>query len=329
MKDYHVYGVGNALVDTEYEIDDSFLDDFSIDKGMMTLIDEQTLREMSTHLNRRFTAKKQTGGGSAANTIVSLAQFGGKTFYSCKVADDHIGDFYMKDLHRLGVVTNLGSQKHEGVTGQCLVMITPDAERTMTTYLGITQDLSQRELDEEKIRASEYLYIEGYLVSSDTGKQAAIKARQIAEAAGVKVSVTLSDPAMAEHFKPAFHEIIGDKVDLLFCNRDEALIFTGASSIEAAAEAMQGHTRGFAITLGSEGSLIYDGEQLFKAPPHPTRAIDTNGAGDMFAGAFLFGITHGYSFHQAADLANKSAARLVAHFGARMDQATQKNLLLE
>lgn len=329
MKDYHVYGVGNALVDTEYAIDDSFLEDFSIDKGMMTLIDEQTLREMTTHLNRRFVARKQTGGGSAANTIVALAQFGGHAFYSCKVADDQIGDFYMNDLHRLGVVTNLGSQKHEGVTGQCLVMITPDAERTMTTYLGITQDLSYMELDEDKLRASEYLYIEGYLVSSTTGKQAAIKARQIAEAAGVKVSVTLSDPAMAEHFKPAFHEIIGDKVDMLFCNRDEALIFTGATTIEAAAEALQTGTRAFAITLGSQGSLIYDGKQLYRAPAHPTGAIDTNGAGDMFAGAFLYGITHGYSYRKAADLANKSAARLVAHFGARMDQEMQKALLVE
>jgi len=327
MNKYDVYGVGNALVDTEYEIDDSFLDDFSIDKGMMTLIDEQTRFEMANHLNRRFVAKKHTGGGSAANTIVALAQFGGSAFYSCKVADDEIGNFYMQDLHNMGVETNLGSKRHHGVTGQCLVMITPDAERTMTTYLGITQDLSHAELDEAKLKASEYLYIEGYLVSSDSGRQAAIRARKIASKSGVKVSLTLSDPAMVENFKPVFREIIGENIDLIFCNREEALIWTGTTDIESAAEAMKKDSNAFAITLGGEGSLIYDGDQLHLAPPHATKAVDTNGAGDMFAGAFLYGITHGYSFLEAADLANKSAASLVAHFGARMESDKQLELL--
>ncbi|MDK1025496.1 MAG: adenosine kinase [Gammaproteobacteria bacterium] len=329
MKNYHVYGVGNALVDTEYEVEESFLADFSIDKGLMTLIDEQTKLHISHHLDRRYSAKKHTGGGSAANTMVALAQFGGKVFYSCKVADDEIGRFYMNDLHKVGVVTKLGSQKHDGITGQCLVMVTPDAERTMTTFLGITQDLSVAELDAEALALSDYLYIEGYLVSSNTGKEAAVEARKIARQAGVKVSLTLSDPAMVDNFKDAFDEIIDGQVDLLFCNKEEALIWTAATDVEAAAESLKKEAAAFAITLGGDGSLIYDGKKLSMVAPQPVQAIDTNGAGDMFAGAFLYGITHGYSFIDAAILANKSAASLVSKFGARMDPESQRSLITE
>jgi sugar/nucleoside kinase (ribokinase family) len=329
MKKYHVYGIGNALVDTEYEIDDSFLSDFSIDKGLMTLIDEQTKLEMVSHLDRRYSAKKHTGGGSAANTMVAMAQLGGQVFYSCKVADDSIGDFYMTDLHDVGIVTNLGSVKHSGITGQCLVMITPDAERTMTTFLGITQDLSTAELDPEALTQSEYLYIEGYLASSPTGKMAAIEGRKLAREAGVKVSLTLSDPAMVENFKDTFDEIADGKVDLLFCNKEEALMWTGATDIEKAAESLKKDASSFAVTLGGEGSLIYDGENLDLIAPEPIKAIDTNGAGDMFAGAFLYGVTHGFTFKDAASLANKSAAGLITQFGARMDRDRQLHILAE
>lgn len=329
MKNYHVYGVGNALVDTEYEVEESFLADFSIDKGLMTLIDEQTKLKISHHLDRRYSAKKHTGGGSAANTMVALAQFGGKVFYSCKVADDEMGSFYMNDLHNVGIVTNLGSQKHDGITGQCLVMITPDAERTMTTFLGITQDLSVAELDAEVLALSDYLYIEGYLVSSKTGKETAVEARKIARQAGVKVSLTLSDPAMVDNFKDAFDEIIDGQVDLLFCNKEEALIWTAATDVEAAAESLKKDAAAFAITLGGDGSLIYDGKKISMVAPQPVKAIDTNGAGDMFAGAFLYGITHDYSFVEAANLANKSAASLISKFGARMDPESQRSILME
>jgi sugar/nucleoside kinase (ribokinase family) len=329
MKNYHVYGVGNALVDTEYEVEDSFLKDFSIDKGLMTLIDEQTKLEITHHLDRRYAAKKHTGGGSAANTMVAVAQFGGSAFYSCKVADDEIGSFYMNDLHDVGVVTNLGSQKHDGNTGQCLVMITPDAERTMTTFLGITQDLSVSELDAESLALSDYLYIEGYLMSSKTGRQAAVEARRIARQAGVKVSITLSDPAMVDNFKDGFSEVFDGQVDLLFCNKEEALMWTAKRDVKAAAEALKKDAARFAITLGGEGSLIYDGQKFSMIAPRPTHAIDTNGAGDMFAGAFLYGITHGYSFIDAANLANKSAAKLISKFGARMDADSQRSILTE
>jgi sugar/nucleoside kinase (ribokinase family) len=327
MNNYHVYGVGNALVDTEYEVDDSFLTDFSIEKGLMTLIDEQTKLEITHHLDRRYSAKKHTGGGSAANTMVALAQFGASAFYSCKVADDDIGNFYMNDLHNVGVVTNLDSQKHDGTTGQCLVMITPDAERTMTTFLGITQDLSVSELDAESLALSDYLYVEGYLVSSDTGKKAAIEASRLARQAGVKVSLTLSDPAMVENFKEGFDEIVDGHVDLLFCNKEEALMWTGTGDVEAAAEALKKDAAAFAITLGGDGSLIYDGSSLSLIAPQPALAVDTNGAGDMFAGAFLYGITHGYTFIDAANLANKSAASLISKFGARLDPKSQRSII--
>lgn len=323
---YDVYGLGNALVDTEYEVNDSFLIEHQIAKGIMTLIDADDRQRLISELDRRFAVKKQASGGSAANTMAAVAQFGGRAFYSCKVANDTTGDFYVSDMTRVGVKTNLSTAREQGTTGQCTIMITPDAERTMHTYLGITQNLSPAELVSSEIQSSKYLYIEGYLASSESGRQAALAARQMAQSAGVKISLTLSDPSMVMGFKQVFHEWIGDGIDLLFCNREEALLWAETKTVEEAAEVIATQAASCAITLGAKGALVKEGDDLIKVPAVKTMPVDTNGAGDLFAGAFLYGITHGMSHRQAAALANRASSQLVSKFGARLSREEQQQL---
>ncbi len=324
---YHVYGIGNALVDKEFEVTDQFLVDNGIEKGLMTLIEQEQQVTLLNNLKEEFGLKKRAGGGSAANTIVAISQFGGKTFYACKVADDETGDFYMKDLAVAGVETKLDQIKGDGVTGKCLVMVTDDAERTMNTYLGITSDFSENDLHIEELQNSEYLYIEGYLVTSDVSRNAAIKARQIARENGVKTAFTFSDPAMVTYFKEGITEIIGDGVDVLFCNEEEAQTFTNTENLNNAIVELSKIANKVVITLGSKGAkIITDNKQVY-IEASSVKAIDTNGAGDMFAGAFMYGLTQGMSDEDAGNLASESAARIVATFGARLDKDVQEGLL--
>lgn len=322
MTQYDVYGIGNALVDTEYEIDDEFLGHAKVPKGIMTLIDEED-RQRLIHLleeEHEHMVIKQAGGGSAANTMVIISQLGSRAFYSCKVANDTVGDFFVKDLKAAGVDTNLGDEREPGATGQCISMVTPDAERTMTTCLGITNFLSTRELNPDALRNSGKLYIEGYLVSSVTGFEAALEAQSIARASNVEVSLTLSDPAMVENFKSNFDLMLNQGVDLLFCNHEEARLLTGEGSVEQCANTLKEVARSFVITCGKDGSLAFDGSSYHKADAVPTTAVDTTGAGDSFAGAFLHCLSQGQSFDAANALANRSASLLVSSFGARLTQ---------
>ena len=317
MNQYHVYGLGAALVDTEIEVTDLDLQQLSIDKGLMTLVDEQRHHQLLDHLNDHMTASKRASGGSAANTIIAVSSFGGRAFYSCKVADDDHGHFYLNDLTSAGVHYH-NDKLAEGITGKCLVLITPDAERSMNTFLGISETLSEDELHPEAISNSQYLYLEGYLATSETGRAAAIRAREIAEEHGVKTALSLSDPGMVTFFRDGLQQMIGRRVDLLFCNEAEALGWTNTDNIEKAARDLLKVANSFAITLGAEGALVYDGSEFYRIPPHKVTAVDTNGAGDMFAGAFLYAITHGFGYQSAGHLASLAAASVVSQFGPRL-----------
>ena len=324
---YQVYGIGNALVDAEFEVSDKFLADNDIEKGLMTLIDEGQQESLVANLNQQFGLKKRAGGGSAANTLVSISQLGGDTFYACKVADDDSGNFYMKDLAAAGVDTKLEQVKGEGVTGQCTVMVTDDAERTMNTFLGITADFSESELHFDELKNSEYIYIEGYLVTSDVSRQAAINARQVAKENNVKTAFTFSDPAMVTYFKEGVSEIIADGVDVLFSNEEEALTYSDKSNLEDAISELLKITDKLVITLGSKGARVVTANSDVNIASVAVDAIDTNGAGDMFAGAFMYGLTHGMSDQQAGNLASESAANIVTVFGARLDKQAQLDIL--
>jgi sugar/nucleoside kinase (ribokinase family) len=326
MKKYHVYGLGNALVDTEIEVNDNNLNQLNIEKGLMTLVDEQRQHFLLDNLADHMVMSKRACGGSAANTVISLTQFGGKSFFSCKVADDENGHFYMQDLVDNGVDHNAHAQISEGITGKCLVMITDDAERTMNTFLGTSTDLSSADLDAEAIADSEYLYIEGYLVTGDSAKQAAIKAADIARQAGTKIALSLSDPGIVEYFRDGLQEIAGSGVDLLFCNEQEALNWCETDNIDQALEHLQNTAKQFVVTRGSNGSVVFDGNEYLTAPAQPITAVDTNGAGDMFAGAYLYGITQGYNSLSAAVFANRAASAVVGQYGPRLHSAEYDGL---
>jgi len=316
-KKYNVYGIGNALVDLEFEITDEFLERHEVEKGVMTLVDADTQSRLIKEINHEETVEKP--GGSAANTIFAVSQFGGKGFYSCKVANDRFGDIYLEDMNEAGIDTNFKRQEREdGITGKCLVMVTDDAERTMNTYLGITSDLSTEEIDEQAIQNSEYVYIEGYLVASDKGFEAMKKTKEVAEKNDVKTALTLSDPAIADAFKERFEEVVGASVDLLFCNEEEAKIYTGKDDLMEAREALKKEAHRFVITQGKNGAMIYDGDTFIDIEPYEVKAVDTNGAGDMYAGAFLYGITDGMGYAGAGKLASLAGSKIVSQFGPRL-----------
>lgn len=326
MKKYHIYGIGNALVDTEIELTDHDLSEMAVEKGLMTLVDEQRQHQLTEHLHGHA-VHKRASGGSACNTLTAASYFGAKTFYSCKVADDENGRFFLNDLKAAG--TDVISQNHdgEGITGKCLVLITPDAERSMNTYLGISESLSIQQVCKDAIAQSHYLYIEGYLVTSDTGRAAAIEVRKLAERHNVKTAISLSDPGMVEFFKDGLQQMIGERVDLLFCNETEAKGWANTDDISAAIESLKSVADTFAITQGAEGALVYDGETVIDIAPHRVKAVDTNGAGDMFAGAFLYAITNGLSYEKAGQLASLASATVVSSFGPRLPAHHHQELL--
>lgn len=325
-KRYHVFGIGNALVDIEVEVTPDELVAMGVEKGVMTLIDEARHQELLAHLTGN--QHSRACGGSAANTMIGIAQLGGKAFYTCKVAKDETGDFYFADLVRQGVETNLASmERPEGVTGKCLVMVTPDADRTMNTFLGITSDIGPENIQLEALKASEYVYVEGYLVSAPIAFEGAKTCLRLAREHGVKTAVSFSDPAMAMYFRDNLIALTAEPVDLLFCNEQEAMLFAGVGDLDAACEHLKTVARRFAVTLGPKGARIFDGERYIAVAPHPVKAIDTNGAGDLFAGAFLAAICQGKDEATAGRLASFASARLVTKFGPRLDEAALADVL--
>lgn len=315
---FDLYGLGAALVDTEIRVSDAELRDHGIEKGLMTLVDEARQHRLLEAFSDHLPLARRASGGSGANTVIALSCFGGRGYYSFRVADDDNGHFYLRDLAAAGVAHNGIRQLSPGITGKCLVLVTPDAERTMNTYLGISETVSVAELDEDAIRASEFVYIEGYLVTSDSGRAAAIRLRELAEQHGVRTALTFSDPAMTKFFRDGLEQMLGNGVDLLFCNEEEALHFTGAASLDDAVAHLEKSCRQLVVTRGARGALVCHGSERLHIDPVPVKAVDTNGAGDMFAGAFLYAITHGYSLADAGRLASAASAQVVSDFGPRL-----------
>jgi sugar/nucleoside kinase (ribokinase family) len=323
---YHIYGIGAALVDTEIDVTDQDLAQLDITKGHMTLVDAERQQQLVDYLAGHMTHSKRASGGSAANSIIAASYFGAKTFYSCKVAQDDNGSFYLNDMKAAGVACNTYENVGDGATGKCLVLITPDAERTMLTNLGISETLCKQALDHDAVARSQFAYIEGYLVTSPTGRAAAIELREAAEKHGVKTALSLSDPGMVEFFGDGLREMLGSGVDLLFCNEHEAQGFTATDNTAAAAEKLKHYAKTFAITCGARGALVFDGATLHSIEPHVVKAVDTNGAGDMFAGAFLYAITNGYSYKDAGRLASRASAEVVSDYGPRL--AAEKHAVI-
>ncbi|MDB4536978.1 adenosine kinase [Oceanospirillaceae bacterium] len=324
MKKYQIYGVGAALVDTEVVVTNEFLSTHKIDKGIMTLVDEERQFELLAALDSHHV--KRSCGGSACNTIVAASCFGSTGFYSAKVAADDDGRFFIEDLqatgvdfHTLAVSANANARTSASITGKCLVMVTDDAERTMNTFLGANLELTSNEIDETSLISSEWLYLEGYLVTDEARTNVAFQTMELAKANQVKTSLSLSDPFVVQVFGDNLRKVIGDGIDLLFCNSHEARSFTNTHSTEAAAEQLKKYAKTFVITRGAGGSLSYDGTDLVQTLGVTANAVDTNGAGDMFAGAFLYAINAGHDYAWAAKFANVASARVVSQFGPRIE----------
>lgn len=327
MKRYDLYGLGNALVDMEYSIDDSFLAKHNIAKGHMTLVDQPRLTDLLNALNGY--QPKKSSGGSAANTLIAAQNFGIRTFYSCRVALDDTGAYFINDLNQSGIDTNPHHASQPGNSGRCLVLITDDAERSMNTYLGISETLGVNELNEQALLDSRCLYIEGYLCASPTAREAAVRCRTLAQSHGIRTSLTLSDPSMVEIFREGLEDMLGNGVDQLFCNEEEALGWARTDRMDIAVTELNDIAPHLNVTLGKQGSLVALNGLVKEIPGFAVEAIDTNGAGDIFAGACLYGWGSGMNPEQAASFANFSASRLVTHFGPRLPSPDAYQLLLQ
>ncbi len=326
MKKYDVYALGNALVDIEYHVDDHQLESMNIDKGVMTLIDEHQHEHLVNYLGDLH--EKMACGGSAANSLIAIAQMGGRGFFSCRVATDMTGQFFIEDLKNSGIETNSHNKLDDaGSSGKCLVFVTPDADRTMNTFLGVSADLDKTIVSEEAIKQSEYVYLEGYLVTGDKSREAVLLAKDYAKKHHVQTALTLSDPTMMVYFREGMMEMIGEGVDLLFANEEEAFELSGNKDITQTVNALKQYAKTFAITRGKEGAVVFDGQQLHHIEPHVVHAIDTLGAGDMFAGAFLYGLTHAMDYREAGQLASLASSQIVTQFGPRLQTAQTLDLL--
>ena len=314
MAKYDVLGVGNALVDIQTQIQDQILSDLELEKGIMTLVEDDRQRQILGTLSGQ--PMNRCAGGSAANTVVALADFGGSAAFVGKVGDDETGEFFLKDMRDLGITMEIDPA--DSPTGTCAVLITEDAQRTMLTNLAASATLTEADIDESKIKESKYVYIEGYLLTGETTKAAAYRAISIAKENGVKVAFTASDPFLVNLIRDEIWDLITGPVDLFFCNEEEAKSLTGKDDPVACAAVIHEHAENVALTLGPNGSLLMHGGEAIPIEGVAIEAIDTTGAGDMYAGGLLYGITNGLSWHQAGHLASHASARIVAQMGARL-----------
>lgn len=327
MTTVDLFAIGNALIDQEFQVSDTFLAEQNLQKGTMQLTDGETQAQLFQNLKNSQTYKGQASGGSAANSTVAFSALGGSAFYACRVGHDELGSIYLKGLNDAGIHTSTQSIS-EGVTGTCMVLVSADSERTMHTYLGITAELTDTQIDFTPLKTAKWLYIEGYLSTSDTARQAVKHARQIARDNNVKIALTLSDPAMVQYARQGLDELLDDGVDLLVCNEQEALMYTQTEQLDDALLKLKTLSKIVVITLGAQGALIAQ-EETFQVPGRKVVAVDTNGAGDAFSGSFLYALNANLDLHSAAELAILISSQVVSQFGPRLDVADYVKLLKE
>lgn len=313
---YDVYGVGNSLVDIQARVDEPFLEQVGFAKGIMTLVNEADQRRVLEKLADQPT--NRCAGGSAANTIMGVVDFGGRGAYACKTGRDEIGEFFLSDMRQRGVHIEVPTT--DGQSGTCVVLITADAQRTMLTNLGVSASLCPDDINEADIRQAKYVYVEGYLFTNEGPRAAALKAMEIAKKNGVKVAFTVSDPFLIGLFRDRFWQLIEEDVDLLFCNEEEARALTGKEDPIECAQVIHKHCENVALTLGKNGSLLMHQGEVLPVEGVPVVAVDSTGAGDMYAAGILYGITNGLSWRQSGRLASHAAARVVSQLGARLQQ---------
>jgi sugar/nucleoside kinase (ribokinase family) len=310
-----VLAIGNAIVDVIAAADDGFLASEGLDKGGMRLIDA----EEATRLYEKMGAGRETSGGSAANTVAGIAALGGRAAFIGQVADDQLGGVFSHDIRGLGVEYDTPAIDRGVPTARCLILVTPDAQRTMNTFLGASQHLPAAALDPRQIEDAAILYLEGYLWDPEEPRAAMVQAIEIARGAGRKVAFTLSDSfCIARHREGFLGLVDGGFVDILFANEDEIKALSGKSDFDAALEAVRSKVPLLVVTRSEKGAVaIADGERV-EVPAEPVaRVIDTTGAGDLFAAGFLAGQAQGRSVEQSLRMGAIAAAEVISNYGAR------------
>ena len=309
-----VIGIGNALVDVISHETEEFVDSLDVPKGGMTLIDE----DAATAIYDRMGPAIEISGGSAANTIVGVAAFGGSAQYIGKVNDDQLGGVFAHDLRATGVRYDTSLAQRGPATGRCLVLVTPDAQRTMNTYLGASVHLGVADIDEAAIRRAKVLYLEGYLFDPPEAQEAFRLAAGHARGAGRTVSLTLSDSFCVERHRDAFVDLVEHHADLVFANEAEILSLYEVDTFDQAVERLRGHEVIAALTRSEKGSVVVTADEVVEVPAHPVEHVaDTTGAGDLYASGFLYGFSRGLDLGTCGALGSLAAAEVISHVGAR------------
>jgi sugar/nucleoside kinase (ribokinase family) len=314
---YHVAGLGNAIVDVIASVEDSFLLTHKIAKGAMTLIDEFRAFELHKALALAG-SNHEVAGGSVANTMAGLASFGAKGVYVGKVHADRLGAVFGASMKNLGVDYSTPLGNKGAATASCMIAVTPDSQRSMSTYLGACRELTPDDVFAHEIETAEITYIEGYLWDEAAAKDASRKAMKIAHGAGGKIALTLSDSFCVGRFRDEFLHLVHNDLDILFANEDEAHALFQVENFAQVIEKAKAWGGIAALTRSAKGCVIVHGSQVHEIPAAPvSRLVDTTGAGDQFAAGFLYGLTHGKDLPDCGKLGGLAAAEVIAHYGAR------------
>ena len=327
-----VYALGNALVDIQVQVEDSLLTELGLEKGNRYLAErdhqEKILQMLlgcdSLDCARKAGKLKTAVAGSAANTMNGISQLGGRAGFCGKIANDELGILYAEHMKQSSVVfrENTG----QGMTGTCVVLISDDAQRTMLTCLGVSGRIDYEDIDEELLRHSRYIYLEGYLFESECAARTMLRAVAVAGKNGVKIALTASDPGCVDRHRDLLVQLIQNDVDLLFANALEARALSGADTIEAALRVLSGWCEIVAVTDGEHGSMVSFNGEITKIPPHRVSAVDTTGAGDAYAAGLLYGITHGHTAEESGTIASIFSAEVVAQIGPHHSGDIQPDL---
>ena len=325
---YDISSLGNALLDTQFMVDYDFLEEFGLEANSMVLVSAEDQKPI---LEKLLTLKNESVsdcGGSATNSLVAASNFGSRCHHVCRVADDEDGRFYIKSLKNAGV-HHIGIEDNEAglPTGRCLILVTPDAKRTMISMLGISEFLGENDIDLDVVGSSKIFYIEGYMVTSDDNFNAVIKVLDYLKDKKVIKALSLADAGLVQIFKERFKKIESYGLDMIFCNDDEAIAFAEADSIESAINFYKQKDYLTAVTRGADGSTVINNGSLVNAPAVDIKPIDTNGAGDMFAGSFMHAYLNGHNLQECSSFANFASSLVVTNFGPRIPKESYAKIL--
>ena len=311
---YDVLGIGNAIVDILVQTEDDFLSENGLTKGAMALVSAEEQRALYDKTGQAI----ESSGGSAANTLAGIAALGGRAAFAGRVMDDQLGGVFAHDIRAAGVSFETAMAAEGAPTATCLVLISPDGQRTMQTYLGACVDFSPKDLDPAQVEAAQVTYLEGYLWDPDPAREAFFQAARIAHEAGRKVALSLSDPFCVDRHRDGFMDFIAEHVDILFANEDEILSLFQTKDFDAAQERIRAMVDIAALTRSEKGSVIVTPEDVIAVPAAKVeRVFDTTGAGDAYAAGFLAAYTQGHTLKSAAQVGGLLAAVIIQQIGAR------------